>query len=164
MTSTLDSLAPTADASYLSPPLEWRDRAAWIFDRFYLHSHTTECINCASVTHYSEVYRGFRRREKPIGLAYDTAIRKAPAPASEIDARLPVVIVSLPPKQIPICHLCLSGSRESRVRLVAISDAEFHAAERALRERQAEELRASPPSRPREPRITPASDADLLSF
>ena len=141
-----DSPAPAIFApDILAVPEDWRDRTSWQFESFVMHRHTDVCQTCASVTHYSNVFRMFTRH-------HPAAVDRRLVPATRVPEELSVIFYSMPERQVPLCHNCLSESRITATRILVTSEAEWNEARRRsleVRRQQGTSSRTSPerPSR-----------------
>lgn len=132
----------------LSVPEDWKDRNSWQFESFVLHTHTDVCMTCSSVSRYSNVFRMFTRR-------YAAAIDRRMVPATRVPDELSVIFYSMPDRQVPLCHNCLSESRVTTTKILVSSEAEWNEARR----RSLEKPRAKPAS---SSPATPAKSLDDL--
>lgn len=150
-TSTVPS-TPVFAPDILSVPEDWRDRNSWSFESFVMHTHTDVCMTCSSVTRYSNVYRMFTRR-------HAAAIDRRMVPADRVPSELSVILYSMPDRQVPLCHNCLSESRVTSTRILVTSEAEWNEARRqTLAAKPAVRSSSSSPA-------TPAKSLDsLLGF
>lgn len=111
----------------LSVPEGWRDRHAWQFESFVMHTHTDVCMTCSSVTRYSNVFRMFTRK-------HAAAIDRRMVPTDRVPSELSVIVYSMPDRQVPLCHNCLSESRITTTRILVTSEAEWNEARRKMLE------------------------------
>lgn len=143
---------PVFAPDILAVPEDWRDRNSWQFESFVMHTHTDVCSTCASVTRYSNVYRMFTRK-------LPAAIDRRMVPATRVPEELSVIVYSMPERQVPLCHNCLSESRVTSTRILVTSEAEWNEARR--RSIEAKRAPVSGNSSSSAPRKTMS---DLLGF
>jgi hypothetical protein len=151
--------APATSAPIFAPdilhvPEDWKDRQSWHFESFVMHSHTDVCMTCASITHYSNVFRMFTRK-------LPAAVDRRMIPATRVPEELSVILCRMPERQVPLCHNCLSESRQSTTRILVTSEAEWNEARRRsleVRRQQGTSQSSSAPPKPTK------SLTDLLGF
>lgn len=147
------SPAPVISApDILAVPEDWRDRHSWTFESFVMHTHTDVCSTCSSVTRYSNVYRMFTRK-------LPAAVDRRMVPATRVPEELSVIVYSMPDRQVPLCHNCLSESRVTSTRILVTSEAEWNEARRRSLEAKKQPVQGN--SSPTAPRKTMS---DLLGF
>lgn len=137
----------------LSVPEDWRDRASWHFESFVMHQHTDVCTTCGSISRHSNVFRMFTRK-----LAAATDRRMVPA--DRVPSELSVILFSMPERQVPLCHFCLSESRTTSTRILVTSEAEWNEARR----RDLLARAAAPRPKASGPDVPPKSLSDLLGL
>jgi hypothetical protein len=113
----------------LSVPEGWRDRDSWHFESFVMHTHTDVCMTCSSVTRYSNVFRMFTRK-------HVAAVDRRMVPADRVPSELSVILYSMPDRQVPLCHNCLSESRVTTTKILVTSEAEWNEARRKMLEQK----------------------------
>lgn len=101
-------------APWITPPEEWRDHTEFEFAGFVMHFHEHNCINCGAVTHFSETFRAYRRRNDPATTRMRPMQYKLPEGAG-------ITVFRIPVKQVPVCTHCLHSSREGTA-LYLVSD------------------------------------------
>ena len=127
---------PVFAPDILSPPADWRDAASWTFETFVMQTQTDECRNCGAVMRHANVYRMFTRK-------HPASTDRRMVPTDTVPSSLSVVLMSLPPRAVPICPFCLDATRTSSTKLLVTDEAAWNEALRRDREARSRSAAAS---------------------
>lgn len=147
---------PNADTPLFAPdilsvPEDWKDRLSWQFETFVLHQHKDVCRTCSAISRHSNVFRMFVKRNP-------ASIDRRLVPATHVPSQLTVIVYSMPEREVPLCHNCLTESRITEQRILVSSEAEWNEARR----RDLEARRSAPKASPASDPVRPLSS--LLDF